>query len=121
MNMIYDNMIYDRVGDDLVDVHYKPDKAELFRAIAEEMHNMYCEKNTAYGDSFGASYEKYGAMSALTRISDKFNRYENIVLNSADTNDEPLRDTLMDMASYCVMTLIEMDREACRNENASND
>ena len=34
-----------------------------------------------YGDSFGISVQKYGLISALTRISDKFNRLESLILN----------------------------------------
>ena len=84
-------------------------KVEMFREITTSMADLYEQKNTAYGDSFGESIRKYGMISALTRISDKFNRFENLVLHP-DTNvgDERIIDTLEDLASYAVMTLMEM-------------
>lgn len=88
------------------------DKVSEFRSIANSLSDLYAKKNIAYGDSFGLSVKKYGKIAALTRISDKFNRLETLMLNSnIDCNDEKIEDTLKDMASYCIMTLIE-----CKND-----
>jgi len=85
------------------------DKTQLFKKITESMANLYAQKNTAYGDSFGISVEKYGLISALTRISDKFNRLENLILHpDVDQDDERVTDTLLDLASYAIMTYIEI-------------
>lgn len=78
-----------------------------FEEIASGLAKLYAQKNTAYGDSFGDSVKKYGMISALTRISDKFNRFENIVLHpEIDTGDERMIDTLEDLASYAIMTIM---------------
>lgn len=83
--------------------------------LVNELHSTWKQKNEAYGDSFSKSVEKYGLSSALTRMSDKWNRIENLIMKS-DTNvgDEPLRDSLMDLANYCLMTVmcIEKDKES---------
>lgn len=43
---------------------------------------------------------------------DASDRAEHLILNGAPrVADEPLRDTLLDLASYCVMTAIEIDRQ----------
>ena len=64
-------------------------------------------KNKLYGNSFEQSLDKYGLIAGLTRISDKFNRLENLILtNSQGTPDERLADTLIDMANYCNMLAI---------------
>ena len=62
---------------------------------------------------FGRSVEKYGAISALTRISDKFNRLESLILanEKAEINDESLDDTLKDLAAYCIMTLVAREQK----------
>lgn len=87
-------------------------KTEQFRAIVDDMANLYDKKNAAYGDSFARSVSRYGLIAALTRISDKFNRLETLVLNpNIDPCDEKLADTLKDLASYCVMTFMEIDKE----------
>lgn len=84
-------------------------KVQQFKQIANEMAELYEKKNHDYGNSFGISIEKYGKIAALTRISDKFNRLESLMLGKEQkVQDEKLEDTLKDMASYCIMTLIEM-------------
>lgn len=85
-----------------------PDNVQCFRRIVAGLADLYARKNKNYGDSFGRSVEKYGLISALTRISDKFNRLENLILaqERAQVSDESLDDTLKDLAAYCIMTLV---------------
>lgn len=86
------------------------DKTQQFREIADSLGNLYEKKNKAYGDSFGSTFEKLGIISAVTRISDKYNRLVNLATNpDIDNLGESIEDTLKDMASYCVMTLIELN------------
>jgi hypothetical protein len=83
----------------------------MFRTLANEMADLYEKKNAAYGNSFGRSVEKYGIIAGLTRLSDKFNRAENLILGAKnDVADEGLADTLMDMASYSIMLLMELPK-----------
>ena len=84
---------------------------DRFRDITAKMADTFEVKNEAYGNSFGRSVQKYGKIAALTRISDKFNRIENLMLGSPNrVVDESVKDTLLDLACYCVMTLIELDK-----------
>lgn len=86
------------------------DKITKFAEIAATLVEQYEQKNKAYGDSFGKSVQKYGLISALTRMSDKWNRLENLIINpDTDKGDEGLIDTLNDLASYCIMTRIEIE------------
>lgn len=86
------------------------EKVQQFREIADSLGNLYEKKNKAYGDSFGSTFEKLGIVSAVTRISDKYNRLVNLATHpDIDNLGESIEDTLKDMASYCVMTLIELD------------
>ena len=89
-----------------ISIMSKPEKEEQFYSIAETLAEILTAKNKAYGDSFGISVRKYGLTASLTRISDKFNRLESLILN--DTKGDSLEDTLMDMAGYCVLTLLEI-------------
>lgn len=80
---------------------------ESFRRIATSITELYRRKNEAYGDSFSRSVSKYGPIAALTRISDKFNRIENLILGAKNTvPDGSLYDTLLDLASYSIMTVM---------------
>lgn len=78
-------------------------------ATLRNMLETFIVKNGNYGNSFEISLDKYGMIAALTRISDKFNRAENLILNNKNgTTDESLYDTLIDTANYCVMTAVYM-------------
>lgn len=85
-------------------------KEEKFAILADEISDLYCRKNADYGDSFGLNFDKYGIVSALIRLSDKMNRIERLILGGKqEVNDESVRDTLKDLASYALMTIIELD------------
>lgn len=85
---------------------------DRFREIAKELGDLYEKKNLAYGNSFSETYNKLGIISAVTRISDKFNRLCNLATNpDIDNLGESLEDTLRDMASYCIMTVMELENE----------
>ena len=82
---------------------------DRFREIAKELGDLYEKKNLAYGNSFSDTYNKLGLISAVTRISDKFNRLCNLATHpDIDNLGESLEDTLRDMASYCIMTVMEI-------------
>ena len=83
---------------------------EHFKKIATELSELYEVKDRAYGSSFADTYKKLGIISAVTRISDKFNRLCNLATNpDIDNLGESLEDTLRDMASYCIMTVMELE------------
>lgn len=82
---------------------------EQFREIANELGDLYKKKNAAYGNSFGDTYQKLGIISAVTRISDKYNRLCNLIIKPhIDDIGESIEDTLQDLAAYAIMTLIEL-------------
>jgi hypothetical protein len=86
-------------------------KIDRHREICNQLNKIYENKNHDYGDSFGNTYEKLGIISAVTRITDKYNRLCSLATKEAEVEDETIEDTLMDMANYCIMTLIERERE----------
>lgn len=86
-------------------------RPERFREIAEQIAALYEKKDAAYGNSFGDTYGKLGIISAVTRISDKYNRLCNLATNpQIDNLGESLEDTLKDMAAYCIMTIMEIKK-----------
>ena len=89
-------------------------KLDLHAELCRELTATYKQKNAAYGDSFGKSFQKWGIVSAAVRIEDKFNRFANLATHpEIDPGDEALNDTLMDLANYALMTIIELE---ARNE-----
>lgn len=88
------------------------------RKVLDDMGDIFAVKNKKYGDSFEISLDKYGMIAALVRISDKFNRIENLILmNNEGTDDESVIDTLVDMAVYCAMTVVYMKMSEKDDEN----
>ena len=86
------------------------EKVKRHEMLCKEMHELYCSKNKDYGDSFGNSFKELGIISAVTRMGDKFNRIKNLSLKKErKVQDERLRDTLIDMANYAIMTILEID------------
>ena len=83
--------------------------------ICDYIHmDLYLPKNAAYGDSFHKLYSDLGIISAVTQISHKYNRLVNLAKDkNADAlaADESITDTLLDLANYCILTAMEIERE----------
>lgn len=100
---------------------YEVDKCVRHEAVCTLLNDIYQQKNAAYGDSFGNTYRELGIISAVTRISDKYNRLKTLARNTEiPQGDEAIADTLLDMANYCIMTYMEMESECC-GRNCKND
>ena len=91
----------------------EPIQVDRFRGITNEMAELHARKNADYGDSFGQTYRELGIISAVTRMSDKMNRLKRLVAHkdAQQVKDESIDDTLIDLACYAVMTLMERRRE----------
>lgn len=83
----------------------------IYQHIISNLEDTYKRKNSDYGNSVGDTYEKFGDISFLTRITDKYNR----ILSLADkeecgeVKDEALEDTILDLANYCLLWLVERE------------
>lgn len=79
--------------------------------ICKELNALYHRKNHDYGDSFHLSYLEEGAAMARIRIGDKFNRFKTLTRGDGQAvSDESIRDTLIDLANYAIMTVMELDK-----------
>lgn len=88
------------------------ERENIHKQICDNMHDLYVRKNRDYGSSVTDTYNKFGLTSFLVRISDKLNRVIN--LSQAKENlvkDEKVEDTLMDLANYAILALIELKME----------
>lgn len=87
-------------------------KTQKHEELCKILNDTFKRKNADYGDSFGEMFQELGIITAVTRIGDKFNRLKSLVKKPKKeqmVKDESIRDTLLDMANYCIMTVIEMD------------
>lgn len=74
-------------------------------AILNEIRQLHNRKNADYGDSFDKTLDEFGLVASATRMSDKFNRFKSLIKNPAQVHDEKIEDTLIDLASYAIMTI----------------
>ena len=74
-------------------------------SILNEIRQLYNRKNADYGDSFDKTLDEFGLVASATRMSDKFNRFKSLIKNPAQVSDEKIEDTLIDLASYAMMTI----------------
>lgn len=83
---------------------------EKFTEITSNMAKTYAAKNHDYGNSFDKSLDKFGIVASIVRMGDKMNRIESLTNKEAKVNDESVKDTLLDLANYAIMTVMWLDK-----------
>lgn len=87
-------------------------KVAHHRMICDEINELYAKKNHDYGDSFAQSFREEGMAMVRIRLGDKFNRLKALTRGGGQkVADESIRDTLIDLANYAIMTVLEMEGE----------
>lgn len=91
---------------------------QRFRVITERMAQVFESKNHDYGNSFSDCVGELGIVAGFATIYNKCNRLKTLI-KCADVkvSEETLADTLLDMANYCVMLKMELDKLSERNYN----
>ena len=76
--------------------------------ISQEQLYTYRKKNADYGNAFEKSMNEDGLLVAKIRIGDKIRRINSLIKNNGEgqVKDERLEDTYLDLANYCVMTIL---------------
>lgn len=88
-------------------------KVQMHREICEKINDLYARKNHDYGDSFHQTFVEEGMAMARIRLGDKFNRFKTLSRSGEQkVDDESIRDTLIDLANYAIMTVLEMEVSA---------
>ena len=88
------------------------DNVQIHEKVCQELTETYEKKNADYGNSFANSLDKHGLIAGIVRMDDKMSRL--ISLNSKNEQqvmDESLRDTLMDLANYAIMSVMWLDEQ----------
>lgn len=86
------------------------EKVMRHKAICDELNSLYERKNHDYGDSFHQTFVEEGLAMTRIRLGDKFSRFKTLSRLSANDAGQQ-RVTLMDLANYAIMTILEMDME----------
>ena len=88
------------------------DNVKQFMSITQNMAKTYAAKNHDYGDSFEQSLDEEGMAASRIRMGDKWNRYKTLSkTKDIRVKDESIKDTLLDMANYAIMTVMWMNKQ----------
>ena len=88
------------------------DNVEQFKKLTAEMAALYEEKNKNYGNSFDKSLDEDGLLVSKIRLGDKYNRFVSLLKQQSDgTSDENVKDTLIDLANYAIMSVMWMENQ----------
>lgn len=89
----------------------KMDRLDIYKYIINNLEETYKAKNNDYGNSVADTYEKFGDLSFLVRITDKYNRLLTLCNpnNEQKVKDEKIDDTILDLANYCLLWLVEKE------------
>lgn len=107
------NEDYQSIRKDIEAVKEFQRKANLptytFEGILEEMSTLHTKKNTDYGDVWHRELKEFGILPAIIRLWEKVERLKATNKNQQTlVEDESFDDTLIDIANYAVMTLVEL-------------
>lgn len=83
------------------------------REICKEISSTLAKKNEDYGDSFHTLFLQEGLAASRIRLGDKYSRFCTLTRKADEerkVKDESIRDTLLDMAGYAILTIAELDR-----------
>ena len=85
-------------------------KVQRHAEICKEINNLYERKNHDYGDSFHQTFVEEGMAMPRIRLGDKLARFKSLTKSEVqEVKDESIRDTLIDLANYAIMTVLELD------------
>lgn len=79
-----------------------------FSNICKQMIETHIAKNHDYGNSFHDLYEELGMVYAYGHLKEKLNRIKSLMKSDNMVKTESLEDSLLDLANYAIMTLVEL-------------
>ncbi len=91
-------------------IHKTKDISDLHNEICQRLNDICTRKNKDYKNSFSDTWDEFGIISLVIRLNDKMLRLKQLSKYDAQVKDESLKDTLMDMANYCILGVIELEK-----------
>ena len=88
----------------------KMDRLDIYQYLLNNLEETYKAKNNDYGNSFADTYEKFGCISFLVRITDEYNKLLTLCdPNIPEQRVKKIDDTILDLANYCLLWLVERE------------
>lgn len=100
----------------IIELDGKPTEEDNHWELCRELQELYHRKNLDYGDSFHLSFLEKGLAMPRIRLGDKYLRFKTLTSGEKQrVSDESIRDTLIDLANYSIMTIMELDQAMSTN------
>lgn len=100
----------------IIELDNKPIWKDNHGELCKELQELYHRKNLDYGDSFHLSFLEEGLAMPRIRLGDKYLRFKTLTSGEKQrVSDESVRDTLIDLANYSIMTIMELDQAMSTN------
>ena len=77
--------------------------------ICDQLKDLRKRKGNDYGSVFEDTFSDYGLLAPIVRFRDKMGRIESLTKVKQMVNDESIKDTILDLANYCIMTAALID------------
>ena len=92
---------------------------ELFSPILGELFDTYKRKNSDYGNTFETLFKEFGAVYAYSHMYEKLMRIKTLMNgpNPLKVKEESIKDSLKDLASYAILTLVQILQSEEESEN----
>lgn len=84
--------------------------ADAFRDILNGMYDTFKAKNHDYGNSFAELFKECGMTYAYGHMAEKLKRVKSLMSDEAKVKGESMRDSLLDLANYAILTIMELDK-----------
>ena len=100
--------VHPKEGEPVEDT-YKED-ADRFKEITDKMFETFKAKNHDYGSSFSNLFNECGMTYAYGHMEEKLERVKSLMKDEAKVNGEGMKDSLLDLANYAILTIMELDK-----------
>lgn len=84
--------------------------ADAFRNITNGMYDTFKAKNHDYGNSFAELFKECGMTYAYGHMAEKLKRVKSLMSDEAKVKGESMKDSLLDLANYAILTIMELDK-----------
>ena len=83
---------------------------DRFKEITDKMFETFKAKNHDYGSSFSNLFKECGMTYAYGHMAEKLERVKSLMKDEAKVNGEGMKDSLLDIANYAILTVMEIDK-----------
>tara|TARA_R100000278_G_C5438656_1_gene152892 strand:+ start:335 stop:739 length:405 start_codon:yes stop_codon:yes gene_type:complete len=98
---------------DFIESKY-PETSQLLRDLQDMQYKLFCSKQQDYGsgnislggDMSNDNDKKFAMLGLTIRMNDKMQRLLNLIKDDKKPNNESIEDTLIDISTYALMTII---------------